>query len=78
MPCLVDKANSFLDGFDCAKGRKNLWVADCVPGIIGIFLVELTRAGLGPIRAVLSTSSDGLRAGLSPTISGQHLVCCPG
>jgi hypothetical protein len=38
---LVDKANSFLNGFSWAEGRKNLWVADCIPGIIGIFLVEL-------------------------------------
>jgi hypothetical protein len=42
---LVAKANCFLDGFDWAKGRKNLWVANCIPGIIGIFLVELNPQG---------------------------------
>lgn len=42
---LVTKTNAFLDDFDWAKGRKNLWIADCVPGVLGIFLVELDPRG---------------------------------
>ena len=42
---LVDKANAFLDEFIWAKGRKNLWVADCIPGVLGIFLAELDPPG---------------------------------
>jgi len=42
---LVDEANSYLDRFPWAEGRKNLWVAHCVPGILGIFLVELDPRG---------------------------------
>jgi hypothetical protein len=42
---LVEKANSFLDGFSWADGRKGLWIAECIPGIIGIFLVELDPSG---------------------------------
>lgn len=42
---LVDKANAFLDEFAWASNRKNLWVADCIPGVLGIFLVELDPQG---------------------------------
>jgi len=39
---LVKKVNEFLDGFAWAQGRKNLWVAHSVPGVVGLFLVELS------------------------------------
>jgi hypothetical protein len=42
---LVLKVNEFLDKFKWASGRKNLWVADCIPGVLGIFLVELDPQG---------------------------------
>jgi len=42
---LFDKANVFLDSFAWASNRKNLWVADCIPGVLGIFLVELDPQG---------------------------------
>ena len=42
---LVLRANEFLDKFAWARGRKNLWVADCIPGVLGIFLVELAPMG---------------------------------
>jgi hypothetical protein len=42
---LVDKATAFLGGFAWANNRKNLWVADCIPGVLGIFLVELDPQG---------------------------------
>jgi hypothetical protein len=42
---LVEKANTFLDEFKWAVDRKNLWIADCIPGVLGIFLVELDPHG---------------------------------
>jgi len=42
---LLIKANEFLDKFAWAKDRKNLWVADCFPGVLGIFLAELAPQG---------------------------------
>jgi hypothetical protein len=39
---LVKKANEFLDGFAWAQRRKNLWVAHLVPGVFGLFVIELS------------------------------------
>jgi hypothetical protein len=41
---LAEKADSFLANLRWAKGHKGLWVACCVPDVIGIFKVELDTA----------------------------------
>jgi hypothetical protein len=38
---LLEKAGTFLQGFAWAKERKNIWVAHYIPGVFGLFLVEL-------------------------------------
>lgn len=38
---LVESAERFLDGFRWAKRTGAIWVGECVPGVLGLFLVEL-------------------------------------
>jgi hypothetical protein len=38
---LLVKSNEFLDTFAWAKRTGRVWVGDCVPGVLGLFLVEL-------------------------------------
>jgi hypothetical protein len=42
---LIAKANEFLDAFGWAKRTGRIWVGECVPGIIGLFLLELDPPG---------------------------------
>ena len=41
---LVEKANSFLDTFSWAKIPRKYWIGECIPGVLGLFLVELVGA----------------------------------
>ena len=41
---LVGKANSFLDTFRWAKIPRKYWIGECIPGVLGLFLVELVGA----------------------------------
>jgi hypothetical protein len=38
---LVQSANSFLEQFAWARVKGSPWVGDAIPGILGLFLVEL-------------------------------------
>ncbi len=38
---LLTKSNEFLDAFRWARRTGKVWVGDCVPGVWGLFLVEL-------------------------------------
>lgn len=55
---LVDRANTYLDSFSWAGGRKKLWIADCIPGVIGIFLVELDPRGRNIDRCIWVVVGD--------------------
>src|ERR1035438_2912098 len=39
---LLAKSNEFLDGFKWARRTGTVWIGDCVPGVFGVFLVELS------------------------------------
>jgi hypothetical protein len=42
---LLKTVDTFLNGFRWAKGTGRIWVAECIPGVIGLFLVELRPSG---------------------------------
>ncbi len=42
---LLSTALDFLAGFEWAKLTGHVWKAECIPGVIGIFLVELDPQG---------------------------------
>jgi hypothetical protein len=42
---LIAKADEFLDAFEWAKRTGRIWVGKCIPGVLGLFLLELDSPG---------------------------------
>ncbi len=42
---LLSAVTEFLDGFAWANRSGHIWVGECIPGVMGIFLVELDPPG---------------------------------
>jgi hypothetical protein len=55
---LVSRMNVFLSGFSWAKQTGNVWVARSIPGVFGLFLVELDAVGADVDRYVWVAVGD--------------------
>ena len=44
---MLDAANAYLNSFKWAGVQRRFWVAECIPGVMAMFLVELNPAKPG-------------------------------
>jgi hypothetical protein len=63
---LLLSANEFLDAFQWAKRTGRVWVSECIPGVVGLFLFELDPPGPNVDKYIWVVVGDLPPAYLSP------------
>jgi hypothetical protein len=63
---LLSAVNSFLAGFRWAKQAGNVWVGESIPGVLGLFLVELVPVSEDIDRYIWVVVGDVPPAYISP------------